>query len=487
MNKRILNKKGFTLIELIVVIAVIAILILLAMPRLIGHIENTKLVHIRNDIKAAENMMDAYLIANDEMPGEWKKVSVAYLADKAKLGFLHDIKGISKDVKGGDYKEIDKSILKKEINTKLKGSFYSNQGGKVYYEHQKTLGEINGSDLFDRDIDVSDTSEGKLKVLDYNFPNGIFVTGDIIMGYVKVEGIQTGTYELNVDLIHAKDKSVIINVLKPFELDAKEVKIIDFNYKVTSTDRIGFYDFNLEINEELANLVRYKVLNNIYITRSEWEYFYEDDFNEVYFEHIGGVGSLDPSKVSYNYVVEDSGVDYSSVIFDIYANNNKTGQVSTILPITYGTYEASMKVPDNEALLNGFFLYGPDKYNPNITYEIDMEVLFYEGKWQLWTTIFNESHKDYVAGEEPGVIFTKQIDLNFDPFEDLHNYRIDFYKNYVSFALDGVEVSRWNNSLDYGEMHMYAGTFYTHWLTGELSTSPLQMNVQWMRRGHFPQ
>lgn len=486
MNKRIQSKNGFTLIELIVVIAVIAILVLLAMPRLTGHIEHTKLTHIRNDIKAAENMMDAYLIDNDEMPAEWGDVTVAYLTDHARSGLLYDTRGVSTVVADGNYKEINKELLKKNIKTKLKGSFYSNQGGKVYYEHKGTLGEVNDTDLFDRDIDVSDTSDGKFKVLDYNFPNGIFVTGDTIMGYVKVEGIQTGTYELNVDLIHAKSKSTI-NVSKPFELNAKEIKVIDFNYKVTSADRIGFYDFNLEINEDLTSLVKYKVLNSIYITRSEWEYFYEDDFNEVYFEHIGGVGSLDPSKVSYNYVVEDSGVDYSSVIFDIYADDNKTGQISTKLPITYGTYEASMKVPDNKALLNGLFLYGPDKHNPNITYEIDMEVLFYEGKWQLWTTIFNESHRDYVAGEEPGVIFNKRIDLSFDPSKGLHNYRIDFYQDYISFALDGNEVSRWNKSLDYGEMHMYAGTFYTHWLTGELSTSPLQMNVQWMRRGYFPQ
>ena len=60
-----------------------------------------------------------------------------------------------------------------------------------------------------------------------------------------------------------------------------------------------------------------------------------------------------------------------------------------------------------------------------------------------------------------------------------------FYDNYVSFALDGIEVARWNKSFNYGDMHMYAGTFYTHWLTGELSTVPLEMNIEWMRRGYF--
>ena len=133
----------------------------------------------------------------------------------------------------------------------------------------------------------------------------------------------------------------------------------------------------------------------------------------------------------------------------------------TKLPITYGTYETMMKVPNNDALLNGFFLYGDDKYNPEIHYEIDIEVLFYEGKWQAWTTIFNESHKDYVYnGVEHGVIFQRKIDLDFDPSADYHSYRIDFYDNFIAFSIDGVEVSRWDNSFDYGDMYMYSLTGY---------------------------
>ena len=80
--------------------------------------------------------------------------------------------------------------------------------------------------------------------------------------------------------------------------------------------------------------------------------------------------------VSYEYV-EVGSIDYSRFKFS--TDGNKSGQIRSLLPATYGTYEARMKVPDSDALLNGFFLYGDDR-----NYEIDMEILFYEGRWQVW-------------------------------------------------------------------------------------------------------
>lgn len=486
MKSKRKNVKAFTLIELIVVIAIIGILILLTSPRFVDYIEKTRLVRILNDIKVTENIIDEYLIEHD-LPDKWVNVLSEKLQEKANLGKLYDIRGIVGSVNEGNYKIIEKDFLKKRMNTRLGGTFYANNDGKVYYEHDKSSGSIIADDdLFDREVEEIKTNKDKIKVLDYNFPNGIYKPGDVIKGSVKIEGIQAGTYTLYADIIHSKS-GLTLNDSSTFKLDVKEIKIINFNYKVTSANRIGFYDLNVKINDSIEELIKYKVLQSIYIAQSEWEYFYEDDFYGVNFPSFAGIGALNPSKLSYKYLIDETyGFDYSSIKIDIDANDNVTGQAATILPITYGTYEASIKVPDNDALLNGFFLYGTDKYDSTTTYEIDMEILIHEGQWELWTTIYNESHKDYDNSyEEPGVIFQKRTKLTFDPSKDYHNYRINFYESYISFALDGVEVSRWNNRLDYGDMHMYAGTFYTHWLTRELSTTPLEMNVKWIRRGYF--
>ena len=48
--KRLTNKKGFTIIEIIVVMAVLSILVLLAMSRFTGYTQKAKEVKIKNDI-----------------------------------------------------------------------------------------------------------------------------------------------------------------------------------------------------------------------------------------------------------------------------------------------------------------------------------------------------------------------------------------------------------------------------------------------------
>lgn len=52
-----MGRKGFTIIELIVVIAVIGILVLLAMTKFFGYIEESKVTVIRHDVKITEGII----------------------------------------------------------------------------------------------------------------------------------------------------------------------------------------------------------------------------------------------------------------------------------------------------------------------------------------------------------------------------------------------------------------------------------------------
>lgn len=129
------NRRGFTIIELVVVLAVIGILILLAMPRFMGHIKNFRITLIRHDIKVIEDKIAERYINGNHIFQEWDKISED-LKELVSQGKLYETAGLAKEVEPAEYRIVPVEI-KKEGRTKLKGSFYVNKAGKVYYEDTK--------------------------------------------------------------------------------------------------------------------------------------------------------------------------------------------------------------------------------------------------------------------------------------------------------------------------------------------------------------
>lgn len=62
------NQKGFTLIEILVVVMILGLLISLAAPRLIGRTDDAKVVKARADIAAIEQALNLYKLDNGEYP-----------------------------------------------------------------------------------------------------------------------------------------------------------------------------------------------------------------------------------------------------------------------------------------------------------------------------------------------------------------------------------------------------------------------------------
>ena len=298
--KNFKNYKGFTIIELIVVIAVLGILVLLAAPRFLNYVEEARITNIKHDIKVAEGVITEYLVLNDKLPENWTDTSIGNLNKTASQNRLYEKQGLAKRVEDGEYEDSKPSRFAKD-------------------------------NLFDRDVNVEDFNTSKLEVLDYNFPNGIYEPQDLIEGDIMVKGLETGNYTLQVQMEHSKS-AIIKEETIEFDLQKDEVKTLNFDYEVTVADRIGFYDFYLVIKENSENLKAYSVPQSIYIAQNEWEYFYEDDFNEMNREVVGQIGALSPDKVSYKYVLEPSGIDYSNVTFNIEPGNNQTGQKSECKP-----------------------------------------------------------------------------------------------------------------------------------------------------------
>lgn len=136
MPKR--NKRGFTLIELIVVMAIIGILVLLAMPKFLGYTQRARITNIKHDVKVAEDKIEEYLIKYHKLPDDWVEVTKEQLEALKDEKKLYDKEGlVENNVDDGEYKIIKDDFVKTEIRSKLKGTFYANNDGRVYYEDTK--------------------------------------------------------------------------------------------------------------------------------------------------------------------------------------------------------------------------------------------------------------------------------------------------------------------------------------------------------------
>ncbi|MBF0522716.1 MAG: type II secretion system protein GspG [Candidatus Omnitrophica bacterium] len=72
-----MNKKGFTILEIIVVVSVIAILLGVALPRLKGMQEEAKITQVKSELKTLQAAVEAYKIhqgsyPNVDNPPDWE-------------------------------------------------------------------------------------------------------------------------------------------------------------------------------------------------------------------------------------------------------------------------------------------------------------------------------------------------------------------------------------------------------------------------------
>ena len=115
-NYKVKSKKGFTLIELIVVMAVIGILVLLAMPKFIGHTKEAKFTKLIVNTKQIENASERYYMDKNDWP---RFTDIPYTATQVEAFAqkIYDTTGkeASLDM-SGNYYDIDYSKLSNYIN-----------------------------------------------------------------------------------------------------------------------------------------------------------------------------------------------------------------------------------------------------------------------------------------------------------------------------------------------------------------------------------
>jgi len=135
------RKKGFTIIELIVVMAIIGVLVLLAMPKFMGYTEKAKLTQIKSDIKQVENASERYYIDKNDWP---RLTDVPYTAAQITT-FAQEITDKTGQVvtldATGNYYDIDYSKLQTYIQKPKNNTHYiiQNPVGEVYYLRNLTI------------------------------------------------------------------------------------------------------------------------------------------------------------------------------------------------------------------------------------------------------------------------------------------------------------------------------------------------------------
>ena len=100
MNKVLKNKNGFTLVELIVVMAVLAVISAIAVPRFLGVQENAKLEADYATGAMLGKAAELYLVDDDNSTTELN--AAATVADLQLLLKTTDIKFVSKDFEGNE-------------------------------------------------------------------------------------------------------------------------------------------------------------------------------------------------------------------------------------------------------------------------------------------------------------------------------------------------------------------------------------------------
>ena len=120
----------------------------------------------------------------------------------------------------------------------------------------------------------------------------------------------------------------------------------------------------------------------------------------------------------------------------------------------YGSYLARLKCPMAPGSLTAFFLYnGPEGKNN----EIDIEI-YNDSTGRIDLSTWVNGKKTHVDDWDNALV------LPFDPTQDFHNYRIDYYPKAVSFYVDGILLQSWKRDIPSDKLHVLLNIWWPEWL-----------------------
>lgn len=191
-----------------------------------------------------------------------------------------------------------------------------------------------------------------------------------------------------------------------------------------------------------------------------------EDFESLNRERWIVTSKLD-KKLGRSYLKpENIGVRNGNLSLKLPAGTLDGGEIKSAKRYRYGSYRARIKVADAPSSITGFFLYR----EPDFENELDVEVFNSPSGRILFTT--------YSGGEETNAVEEK---LPFDPTEDFHEYRFDFYPDRAEFYVDGELMHGFEEGLPEDPMRLYVNTWFPAWLSGKKLETDSYTYVEWVR------
>lgn len=127
-----LKKNGFTLVELLAVVALLGILVLIASPSYNDKIRETEISQIVSDIRKYETKVEFESIKNVSFKEDnFKRVDLNQSLFSDSENLIYSEEGLYEGSLVGDFWEIDKE--KVEVESLLKGIFLIDSINNVYY------------------------------------------------------------------------------------------------------------------------------------------------------------------------------------------------------------------------------------------------------------------------------------------------------------------------------------------------------------------
>lgn len=135
-----LKRSGFTMIEVMVVIAVVGILVVLTIPKLLGYTHEAQMTNIKHDIDAIEEILETEEEFDKRLMDSWEPVTKEQIREYVKGRTIYNKNGLLLDyvaIKDDDYKQVNLTFVKYNAGSKLPGEFFVDSRGHVLYKNPK--------------------------------------------------------------------------------------------------------------------------------------------------------------------------------------------------------------------------------------------------------------------------------------------------------------------------------------------------------------
>lgn len=312
---------------------------------------------------------------------------------------------------------------------------------------------------------ISEATSPEIEVTDISHAKDTYYYGDEFSLDISIQNRSGEDKELwlGCSLIDPLGKWIDIEPVK-FNALGRTLNRIDISEKVDKWIT-GEYSVRVAVWDKDPSLVQENPVKLDQMDSKETVDFYRQ---KEYFENwdsdfwIKRDGSIGRSKLNpENIVLNDDGLKIKMP-----ANSLDGGEIQTRKNQSFGSYEVCMKLPDVPSSITGFFLYrAPDFYN-----EIDIEI-FNQSDSEFWLT----TYADGAIKNE----YNKP--LGFDPTEDYHTYRIDYYPDRVSFYVDDKLIQTWKDGFSKRPMKLMVNSWYPVWLDGIRPPHDESLSVKWIK------